>query len=546
VAPFTFGEPDDGAGAVVCRDASAKNLSGRRPVQLRASVAGAWRVALDRDAVYTELKLASARQKEAAATADGPKLGVAGLVASRAPLRSDLATEADALVLAIRAALAGKGSATVRTSGVYGRAHDLYPVVRGMILDINTTSDTDPSTLRNLVLAAMLGRKPGDLGKAPAPFATRSTQHVLRLALVWRHGSKPGEGRLLLAGAVATRYDYGNPMGRAGSLVDDLGGGTALARPVARAVDQCAAAEVQHLPAADIIWVVDDQITPWMLKSAPFSSCASNFFSRALSMGLDFRLGVTNVCDPAGAYKQTVGKLCSKITSNRTDDGGADRFLAPYEQTTFSSCIQNPPGASGGASHGLANVEQSIKRHLPRAANAPDKIRPGAALDIVVLTDQSPVSLTGVLAGKQKTCPLDGTTRAKLDQALAPRLKLLRDNQARLHVVGQQCGGHCSTEVAHGYRELARQVGGHQVDLCQGYLAPALHQILLSIAGAASPVKLHRRPIAGTLAVTLDGTVVKRSRVNGFDYQPDSNSLVLFNVAPKKGSRLVIGYHRWQ
>ena len=60
------------------------------------------------------------------------------------------------------------------------------------------------------------------------------------------------------------------------------------------------------------------------------------------------------------------------------------------ETAIFESCVRNPPGYEGGSEHGLTNALEAIKRHLPRQANAPDKIRPNANLAIIIATDELP------------------------------------------------------------------------------------------------------------------------------------------------------------
>ena len=52
-------------------------------------------------------------------------------------------------------------------------------------------------------------------------------------------------------------------------------------------------------------------------------------------------------------------------------------------------------------------------------------------------------------------------------------------------------------------------------------------------------------PISASLAVTVDGRRLARSRTNGFDYRSANNSVALINVPYKKGSRLVATYKRW-
>jgi len=53
-------------------------------------------------------------------------------------------------------------------------------------------------------------------------------------------------------------------------------------------------------------------------------------------------------------------------------------------------------------------------------------------------------------------------------------------------------------------------------------------------------------PISSSLAVALDAVEVKRSRINGFDYRSNANSLVFINVKYKKGSEVIASYKRWE
>ena len=70
--------------------------------------------------------------------------------------------------------------------------------------------------------------------------------------------------------------------------------------------------------------------------------------------------------------------------------------------------------------------------------------------------------------------------------------------------------------------------------------------IIDSIVAGASPLKLEYVPISSSLAVAMDGTEIKRSRTNGFDYRSSANSLVFINVKYKKGSEVISSYKRWR
>ena len=62
----------------------------------------------------------------------------------------------------------------------------------------------------------------------------------------------------------------------------------------------------------------------------------------------------------------------------------------------------------------------------------------------------------------------------------------------------------------------------------------------------SSPIVLEQVPIASSLAVALDGSELKRSRTNGFDYREANNSIALINVKFEKGSELIASYKAWE
>jgi hypothetical protein len=307
---------------------------------------------------------------------------------------------------------------------------------------------------------------------------------------------------------------------------------------------------ITALPVADIIWVVDESGSMDDDRQNIVNN-ANNFFSRALSSGLDFRMCVTNVVQPNGSYKAALGKCCSRISTNSTDDGGVDRFLLPSEQSIFSACVKNPPGYEGYAEYGLVNAKEAVTRHLPRAASDPSKIRPDAKLVIIVATDEYPESLASVIGSANKSvATLPAATQSSVDAALQPYLALFTgatdpEAAAMFHVIGGVSNNSCNAYMAHGYKELAQQLGGQVGDVCQKDLGNTLQVIIDSVVGSASPVKLEYVPISASLAVALDAVAIERGRDNGFDYRSANNALVFINVKYKKGSEVVASYKRW-
>lgn len=120
---------------------------------------------------------------------------------------------------------------------------------------------------------------------------------------------------------------------------------------------------------------------------------------------------------------------------------------------------------------------------------------------------------------------------------------------AQLHVIGGICGGSCSADVAHGYRDLAHKQGGENADVCQPNLDNSLKVIIDDIVSRASPIVLDYSPISSTLAVAVESTssltVIPRDRALGFDYHASANTLVLNGIKYKKGTEIIAAYRRW-
>jgi hypothetical protein len=572
---FGDGKLDNERGTFICRDATEDKPKGRKTVQLRKSTAGDWHVALEKTGLYGELAIQAPAAKEAAGVIDesAPSTEVAGFIISRDSTKAKVQDEFTDILAAIQKRIpAGPGTATVRASGAEVKSHDKYDSIQGTIIDLTLSTSTNISNVRNELIGTLMGKQMGQLGNLPAPYGSSGTEFVIRFVTVKRFAFKKNASgqleldakgfpiddgdqakwRIVVMGAVALKANYQDPSRQTGFVVDDLSNGTAVAIAADSVGDECDVSTITSLPVADIVWIVDESGSMDDNRQDIVNN-ANNFFSRALSSGLDFRMGVTNVCDPGGTHKAAVGKFCSKASTNTSDDGGQDRFLLPSEQTIFSACINNPPGYEGGSEYGLINGMEAVKKHLPRASGVPDKIRPEAKLVLIMVTDEVPEELGGgILAYSDfDKCQLDAAKQAAVNNYLKPHLDLYQgatdpEAAAMYHLIGGVCNNSCSADVGHGYRELAQALGGQIGDVCQKDLGNTLQVIIDSIVGAASPVKLDYVPISASLAAAMDGVEIKRSRTNGFDYRSSSNSLAFINVKYKKGSEVVASYKRWR
>jgi hypothetical protein len=362
--------------------------------------------------------------------------------------------------------------------------------------------------------------------------------------------------QLLVMGAVSNLTNYRDPKRNTGVLVDDLSNGSSLALYSDKVGNSCEANTMKNVPRADILWVSDESGS-MNDNRQDVTKNSTEFFKRAVAMGLDFRMGVTNVIPSPPPASPQVGyaKFCSRISSNKSDSGGVDRFILPSEEAIFTSCIYNPPGYTGGTGpgeHGLYNARDALKGHLPKAPNDPSKFRTGVPIIIVVLTDQIAQYVKNEAGSYTSTCTLPAANQTAILKTLQPLVDLftgITDPEATISkflVLGGVCNNKCYAMVAHGYRELVKIIGGMEADVCQKNLSATMQAFLDTIVASASPFKLNYVPISSSLATSVDGTVVQRSRWTGFDYNINSNTLVFINVKYQKGSVVFASYKRWE
>ncbi len=570
----TFGDGifDSKRGTFICRDAT-ESSPGRKPVQLRSDKAGDWHVALEKDAKYGALKITGASANMAAASINHDKATaeVAGFIVSRAA-GSNIQTELSSILNTLSANPPGSGGTiTVQASGSQSKSHDRYDLLEGTLLSLTGGSSADVSTVRNDLMARLLGKTTAELGNLSPVFGSSSSAFTIRFSMVRRFDFKKdtagklvldakgyptdngdsSKWRLVIMGAVASTKNYQDPKRSTGILTDDLSNGTALALASDKVGNECDVATIDKIPKADILWVSDESGSMNNNRDDVVKH-AADFFKRALAMGLDFRMGITNVV-PKG--QTGYGKFCSQASTNKNDTGGVDRFLLPTEQTAFISCIRNPPGYTGGHSpgeYGLINAKAALTGHLPRSASDPGKFRKDAFIIIIVLTDQIAAAVeSAVGSGYANKCQLPSTIQASTNTLLQPFISLFSgslDPEAiisKFLVIGGVCNNSCKAMIAHGYNELVKLFGGQIGDVCQKNLGSTMQVFLDSIVAGASPITLDYVPISSSMAVSVDGTVVSRSRTNGFDYRTANNSLILISTKYGKGSRVLASYKRW-
>lgn len=513
---------------------------------------GDWRVAAEPQTQYKSLTITAAKPMQAAAMLDYNAGGeqVAGFVVSRPSQYNTPVQEATGAVQDMAQNLSGV--LTVRSQGTQGKTHDGFDAVVGLTLDLKLLQNSNIALVRRPTVAGLLQVPLSSLGGIPPAFGNASNTFVIRLAAVMRKNK-----RVVFVGAVTTESSDADFSKLTRALASDLASANLLAQEGATLGNLCDIQKITTKPKnqVDIIWVMDESGS-MDSKRAAIAASAASFFTQLQQTGLDFRMGVTNVCDPIGSSKAAVGKFCSKSSANQSDMGGVDRFLLPTEQSLFSACINNPPGYEPAQEYGLVNAQEAVKKHLPRAPNDQSKIRTDAQVVIIVVTDEGPQSLKNVIGSNPfSQCTLGPSDQNKTNNHIKPYVDYLKgttDPGAKVdyfQVIGGICGSSgClfQPDVSHGYIEVAGQLKGQIYDVCQSNLATAVSTIIGGIVATASAFYLQQVPVASTLSVSLDAAMLARSNVNGFRHEAGTKELQFLGTAQiKLGSTVIASYRLW-
>jgi hypothetical protein len=197
-------------------------------------------------------------------------------------------------------------------------------------------------------------------------------------------------------------------------------------------------------------------------------------------------------------------------------------------------CTSNVPSCSGGTEHGLYSARAGIE--YMRLASTPQavRIRPDAQLATIIMSDENDQSL------KDGRDP--GGSSVGRTQLLNNYKNFFTNNPIVFAIVGVVDGCGFIGERGDGYRDVALASGGAVASLCAADLRGTIEQIIEIVAGRASTFRLPQTPISSTLRVyraETDGVTeqwVPRSRTDGFDYFPQSNSIAFFgSYRPRSG-----------
>lgn len=468
-------------------------------------------------------------------------------------------------------------SATLRSSGRRTTTHDGFQaIVNGVVV---LPGGLKADTVRNQILGRL-----GSTSVNPNTAGTFSTagaaDSMLAVYQVVRRAST-----YVVTVAAVPESAYANVTGNAGFRVDDLTGGTSVARASETLEDECVSYRVDIRPKVDFIWVLDGSGS-MSEEIAAVRSFANQFASILQASNLDWRVAVASgtcqnidtdmAIDPSlrtvfgtgingSCYTPPLigltpllpnGKLCDKNGANFTTD-----------VNKFKDCIDlfNPNGFVIAGELTATMGAAAISRAMPRSDVDNTKIRTDAAVVVISVTDEFDdhfqIEMGWRDAGSQGATPNDPTLdpsfdSARLDTVTQPFVDyfLRPDIGATLFGIYWIPGTPCTiaSEASAGIHRMVQRTGGTAGSICQADISSTLQQIAAASAGIASGLRLRGVPAAPSIQVKVGQvstqTIVDwtRSRSDGWDYDSIVNRVTFKGPnPPQTGDRVVIPYRRW-
>jgi hypothetical protein len=532
----------------VCVEQNENNPNGLKPVKyLDANETvypeADWRVALEPETDVNWATFPSAQPSESAMLLDlrDSSIEMAGFLVSRNAASNGAVAEANVVQVALSQLVTGVASISTRLSGANITSLDGYDTVVGMAVEIQTTGATDATELRERILPALLGRPPGEMTFPDVGWQSGAdNRFVVAMQVLYR-----GEAdQTILVGSVTRAFDFDARNRATGMHADDLANGSNVTVSINGEAKECEDQILDKQAVADIIWVIDESGSV-SDDAERIAGDAGEFFQKALDLGLDFRMAVTDMNDTS------LG-----VFATRDADDSNERWIGPGEPDVFAAAINDPSGPAtgdGGSENGLMQIKAAIEAHTPRDASNELTVRPGAKLALMVVTDEKPQEFKDgdiLDSGNNEPTP---EQHDSMMIALTPYMEAVNGEDAVMHLIAEPLpfGDTCSAtgaEHAYGYYELATESGGQIGDICSINLGSTLDVMLDAIVGDASPISLAYVPISSSITVERDLVPIPRSREYGWDYRSSSNSIVFYGmpVDPAHPASVKIGYRRWQ
>jgi Cys-rich repeat protein len=478
----------------------------------------------------------------AAALVDATTSRVTAAVIS-VPAVGDARAEATRLEAAVVAAL-GSGATPV----LVGRAITSHEGFAGVASTYRVTRSTTAAVLRDALIAPLTG------AAAPTtPTWPTAGTFIVEVTTV-RRTAGAATDRTDLIVAIASQVDVENNAIDTAITLSDLANATHVVAGVEALGFQCQQSRATvTAPVVDFLWTVDTS-SSMNSYQAQIGNAATQFFARMNAAGLDFRVSVLaagtttlNLDSPgytwiSGTATDGALDLCRRVTIGACPTGGTDS-LRPY---AMGGSGEEPTAAAVVAHDALR------RRALDNEANMDRRLRPNARFVAVFVTDESGNNdfsryFSSRSAPDNNTAFGTSYNTTTLNNIVG---YFQRNNILTFGIVPVSTTACSSAAVADLPRCVIQGNGGAAIPIGSANdmdVTAALTRIVDGIGGATSEFRLPRTPITSMIRVRVRGMEAPRSRINGFDYDFASRSVVFYGSTwrPRSGDEVVISYRTW-
>lgn len=299
----------------------------------------------------------------------------------------------------------------------------------------------------------------------------------------------------------------------------------------------------------DILWVIDNSGS-MSTSQTNLGNNFRSFINKFIDRDLDYRIAVTTT----DAYW---GKYTGSTSNSRIKDGTSklksgyfviDKNTINIDDVFLTNIMQGTNG--NGDERAFSSFEETLNNNL----NA-DFRRPDAFLAIIIVSDEDDFSHDDFYNGSKSYYFTENYNDSKMytTDYYVEFLKQITQSSAdkynfsvnSISIIDSQCLtklANGSRKIGHRYIDLVDKTKGVKSSLCSEF-GPNLELISDSIIQLSSIIQLNRKPIVETIKVYVGDQFIQKDSINGWSYDPLSNSITLNgNSSPKNGEKVYITY----
>ncbi len=273
----------------------------------------------------------------------------------------------------------------------------------------------------------------------------------------------------------------------------------------------------------DILWVVDDSGS-MANQRRTLTDNFERFLAKLLELRVQFHIGVisTNFKD-AGALRGA-----TKVITNTTPD----------PRGVFLQNVTFPPQSRSRLEQGLRMLELALTEPNLSGPNQ-GFLRPNAALAVIAITDEDdgsygePAHYARFLRG----------VKGKGNENLVSFSIIGGSTPDGCYPPGEEVYYGGRAEPAFRYSAVASRTGGVIGSICDASFEDTLVRIAEALDTLRRVFPLSLKPDPSTLSVRVNGALVPRDVVNGWQYREETRSIAfLGNFVPPPGATLRFEY----